>query len=243
MADADRFAAALVDVLAELDWDVLGAHYCEDGDAGFFDAETREGLLDGTLRFASDVASALGELERPAEGGRSLYVGAALSELGPVLCETLVLGRTVDAFSLDNPETSELNRALAEVGRRLGRELVRIRTGDVTEAELQPCDHLWMVSVLDDPDAFPALHDELYERSGTELATGRGDAAEEHERARRLLDRTLAALAPPALLTCSDEELPLVRPATAARALELTPASPVRLSPLVGDPVRTWLAR
>jgi hypothetical protein len=243
VADADRFAAALVEVLGELDWDVLGAHYCHDGDAGFFDAETREGLLDGTLRFASDVASALDALGRPAEGGRSLYVGAALSELGPVLCETLVLGRTVDAFSLDGAETRELNRALAEVGRRLGRELVRIRTGDVTRAELPAFDHLWIVSVLDDPEAFPALHDELYERSGTELATGRGDAAEERERARRLLDHTLGALARPALLTCSDEELPLVRPAVAERALELSPVSPVRLSPIVGDPVRTWLAR
>jgi hypothetical protein len=240
---ADRFAAALVELFGELDWRALGEHYCHEGGDGFFDAQARENLLDAELGFASDVAEALAPPTKSASAGtgRSLYVGAAVSELGPILCETLVLGRRVAAFSLDNAETRELNRALDAVAGRLGHELFRIDTTEVTSVA-PPCDHLWIVSVLNDPESFPALHDELYERGGTELAVGGGNRAAELAGARRLLDHVLGALVTPARVTCSDEELPLVREAAAATGLVLDQGSRARLSPVVGDPVRSWRA-
>ena len=93
-------------------------------------------------------------------------------------------------------------------------------------------------SAQSDPDAFPALHDALYERSGSELATGRGDLEEEHRRAGELVDALLARAAPPCLLTTTDEELELIGPRAAARGLALHVPSEARLSALVGDAVR-----
>jgi hypothetical protein len=98
------------------------------------------------------------------------------------------------------------------------------------------------VSVLTDPGTFPALHDRLYGRAGTDLATGRGDPAGEAARAGALLDEALARLADTALVSTTDEELPLVEVAARRAGIALAPAAHARLSPIVGDPVRLCLA-
>jgi hypothetical protein len=240
-ARADRFAAVLSEFGLELDWTALGNAYCEGEGAGFFGEEDRQALFDAGLHFASDLATALEPLpgRPPATGpGRSLYVGAALAELTPLLCEVLVLGREVEAFSLDGDETRELNRALAAVAERLGLRLPRIRTDALETGASGPVDHLWLVSVLNDPDAFPALHDELYDCHGNELATGRGELADDLARADELVSTALATLAPPALLTTTDEELALVGGACARRGWTLDAPDQARLSAIVGDAVR-----
>ena len=101
-------------------------------------------------------------------------------------------------------------------------------------------DHLWLVSVLTDPDAFPALHDTLYERrAGDELATGRGHLADDRERARALVEEALDHLAPTAaLVTTTDEEWTLVGPALGRRGRAAEVPSGGRLSAIVGDVVR-----
>lgn len=240
-ARADRFAAVLGELELELDWAALGNAYCEGEGEGFFGEEDRQALFDAGLHFAADLATTLGSLPGPvsAKGpGRSLYVGAALAELAPVLCEVLVLGREVEAFALAGDETRELNRALDAVAERLDLRLPRIRTDGLETGATRPVDHLWLVSVLNDPDAFPALHDELYDRHASELATGRGELAEDRARADALLSTALAALAPPALLTTTDEELALVGGACARRGWRLDPPDQARLSAIVGDAVR-----
>lgn len=222
-----------MEVEDELDWDLLGELHCWEGGAGFFPPEQRAAMRAAGLRFAADVAEAL-----PRDGpGRSLYLGAALFELAPILCERLVLGREVVALSLPGAQTDELNRALGAVGATLGRELARIDTSPLAGLGGGPFDHGWMTSVVTDPEAFPALHDELYGRRG-ELATGRGDLALERERAARLVAALLDRLRPPCLLTTSDEELALVEPACAARGWRLTVPATARLSAVVGDAVR-----
>lgn len=237
-ARAGRFAAVLGELELELDWAALGDAYCDGGGAGFFGEEDRLALFDAGLHFASDLAEVLGPTGGEAPR-RSLYVGAALAELAPLLCEALVLERAVEAFSLASDETLELNRALAAVSGRLELDLPRIRTDGLAARAARPFDHLWLVSVLNDPEAFPALHDELYGRHATELATSRGDLAVDRERAAALVARALEGLRPPALLTTTDEELALVGDACARRGWTLEVPDRARLSAIVGDPVRT----
>ncbi len=159
-----------------------------------------------------------------------------------MLCESIVLGRDVLAFSLDGDETRQLNAALARASERIGCALPRIDTAALESRTLSACDHLWIVSVLNDPDAFPALHDALYRRRESELATARGDLATDERRARSLLAAVLAPLCTPAVLTTTDEELDLVTEACRMRGISLAVPELARLSAIVGDPVRVCTA-
>jgi hypothetical protein len=226
---AERLAAAWAELEAELDWERLGASYCEGDARTFFDAERRAHVLDTGLALADDVAARL-----PSNGpDRSLYVGAAVAELAPMLVERLVLAREVRWHLLPGPEFDELARALARVGERLALDLPRPDPRPLEDVAPVSCDHLWLVSVLTDPDAFPALHDALYERAGTPEATGRGDPTAEGARAAALVLALLAHAAPGALLTTTTDELPLLRERLPADAR----VEPGRLTALVGDRV------
>lgn len=225
-----RFGEALARLEEELDWRGLGELYCYEGGEEFFPPEQVEAQRDAGLQ----VAAALGERLRPE--GRSLYVGAAVGELVTILCESLVLEREVVAVNLEGSEGRELNRALSVVEGECGFALPRI--------EFQPLaavtglfDHGWLVSVVNDPEAFPALHDALYGRTGA-LATGRGDLEAERAEADRLIDDWLGLLGPGALLTTTDEELPLVQPRIAATGQTLELEELAILSAVVGDPIR-----
>jgi len=229
---AQRFGAVYAQLQAELDWELLGRCACEGDGSDFFDAARRERVLDTGLLLADELAARL-----PRQGPRrSLYVGAAVAELAPMLVEQLVLEREVVWLNLDGPEIRELARALRQVAARSGLEL------PLPSTELQlpagSCDHLWIVSVLSDPDRFPALHDELYERSGSELATGRGALHEDRLRAEALARAWLERAAPPCTLSSTDEELTLLAPLAARRGLRLEIPAAGRISALVGDRIR-----
>jgi hypothetical protein len=224
--------AAIAALDAELDWPLLGRAYCEGDARDYFDAAQRENLLETGLLFADDLARAL----RP--GGRSLYLGAAVAELVPLLTERLVLERDVHWLNLPGVELSELVRAADVVGARLGLQLPSPSALPIEHVAEASCDHLWMVSVLTDPDAFPALHDELYERAETPLATGRGAAADERLRATALVDAWLARAAPSCLVSTTDEELVLLRPRIARLGWRIEVPREGRYTALVGDVVR-----
>jgi len=226
------FGAVLADLFDELDWERLGASYCEGEAAGFFDAERRARVLDVGLALASDVASALGR-----RTGTSVYLGAAVAELAPILTEHLVLARAVVWSNLAGDESDELARALRAVGARHAVRLPEPAPPALDALAERSCDHLWIVSVLSDPDAFPALHDALYERAGTPLATGRGDLARDRARADALGDALLARARPPCLLSTTEEELVVLRPLAERRGLALRAPRAGRLSALVGDRV------
>lgn len=232
----ERFGAALAAVHSTLDWMRLGHLYCHEGGEDFFPPGQREAIQDAGLELAGDLGGALDLL--PTDGPRqSLYFGAALAELAPILFEHLVARRDVRWHNLPGPETDELNRVLALVETTLDLPLPRVST-DQDPARV-PIDHLWCVSVLTDPETFPALHDELYERRGTELAVGAGDPARERARAEGIVDELVGTLAPHAVLSTSDEELPFFTQACAARGLELEVPDRGVTSPIVGDVVRT----
>ena len=227
------FAAALVELEGALDWELLGDLYCHEGGESFFPPEQREAIREAGLHFAADLA---GELEADRETGRSLYVGAALAELAPILCETLVLGREVVALNPDTAEAAELNRGLASVGASLDLALPRVEPLPLAQldAEERGFDHGWLVSVLSDPDAFPALHLRVYDRGEPEA----GALARDLDAARALAADLVARLAPGALLTTTDEELPIVLEVCTAAGRSLDVPDRARLSAVVGDPVR-----
>lgn len=232
------FAAALAAVDAELDWELLGRSYC-DGDGGdFFDADLRERIHDTALHFVDDIAEAL-----DGAAGRSLYVGAALAEVPLILAETLVLGREIAWLNVECPETAELARALAVVSAKLGIALPIPLVRAAKSLEPASCNHIWIVSVLTDPESFPALHDELYERAGGELATGRGSLATDRARAESLVDEVLDRAADPCVLSTTEEELIVIEPRLAHRGWRLDVEPDGRLSAIVGDNVRIGALR
>lgn len=227
------FGAALAHVDAALDWEALGAAYCHEGGEGFFTEGAREAAVDAALRFAAD----LGELLVP--GGRSLYLGAGVAELPLLVFEQLVLGREVVAVTLDGPEPAALNAALALAEAEVGVDLPRLATTGL-DGLAPGFDHLWLVSVLTDPDAFPALHDALYERHDVaDGATGRGHLADDRARARVLVGAALALVTgDAAVLSTTDEEWTLVGPLLRTAGRGVVPSDRGRLSPIVGDVVR-----
>ena len=228
---AARFAAAVSEVHAELDWALLGRLACEGDGSDFFPPQAREAVLESGLLLADDLAGVL------RAGGSSVYLGAAVAELAPILCEHLVLERTVHWHNLPGPETDELNRALAAAEQRLAEPLPRVAVDGIEVLAPAGCDHAWCVSVLTDPEHFPALHDRLYGRTG-EGATGRGVLEEELAEAQALLGRLLGRLWTPAVLTTTDEELALVQPACARLGWRCSVPDVGRLSGIVGDVVR-----
>ncbi len=219
---------------SEIDWERLGGLYCWGGGGEFFGPAQVEAIREAGLLITSALAERLQSL--PPGAGRSLYLGAAVAELTPMLCESLVLGREIVAVSLPGDESAELNRALATTERNTGIEMPRITVDGIDRVD-GVFDHGWMVSVVNDPEAFPALHDELYQRKN-ELATGRGDTAIDRERATLLAQSLLERLAPEAILTTTDEELPLLTPLVEACGWKLEPAEEALLSAVVGDPLR-----
>lgn len=232
--DADavgRFARTLGAVQSELDWQALGHGYCETGGEHFFSPEAVEAIQDTGLLFASDLADLL------TPGGRSLYLGIGVAELVPMLFECLVLGRTVDAFTLPSDEARALQDALEVARRKEPWQGLKLQTKPCPQATEARADHLWFASVLTDPDAFPALHDRLYGRQGTPEATGRGNFPRERQRAFALIEKVWSWLRVPALVTTSQEELPLIQEALGASAGRLLIPAKARLSAIVGDPL------
>jgi len=234
-----RFGALMAALEDELQWELLGRTYCDGDGTDFFDAGRRERVLDVGLRFADDLGGRLA----PGLEHQSLYLGAAVAELAPILFEHVVLGRRVHWLNTENPECRELTRALGAVCEREGVAPIAPSSRASDSLEAGCCDHLWLVSVLTDPEAFPALHDELYQRAGGLLATGRGDLHEERGVARRLARNVLERADRRALLCTTDEELEIVLPVARELGRTLEPLPGGRISALVGDRVRLWELR
>ncbi len=238
MDDAHRvFGAAISEVWDELDWELLGRSCCEGDGSEFFDEPLRARILETGLSLAGDLGDVL------EEGGSSLYLGAEIAELPVMLAERIVLGRRIEWLNVDGPAVRELSRALAAVSARLGVELPTPSVRALAELEAARFDHLWIVSVLTDPDFFPALHDALYRRAAGPLATGRGRIEDDRARAERLVDEFLDRAATTCVLTTTDEERTIVEPLVARRGWSLDFAPGGRVSAVVGDRVRIGTMR
>lgn len=230
----DDFARSLSAMEQAIDWRHLGEFYCFEGGEHFFPDEQVAAIREAGLQIAGSLGDQMATL--PEGPKRSLYLGAAVAELVPILVERFVMLREVVIVNVPGGEVTELNRAFDQASEACGLELPRISTQSLEEIE-GPFDHGWMVSVLNDPEAFPALHDTLYGRSG-ELAVGGGNLAEEQERAAALASLLLDRLTPDALLSTSDEELPVLRPLFSKRGTRVSVSQIGILTGVVGDPLR-----
>ena len=189
LAPATRRLVA--EVYGSLDYEALGPVYCYEGGDEFWRAKRGP-----CARLGSRVALLLRKKLR--RGGRSLYVGAGVSELPALIMETQELGRAVEPYNLRRAEVASLNRACRPIS-------IAFQAVDAVQAKGR-FDHLWMVSVLNDPERFPHL---------SPLSYGRGDPLtldplkfdRERHIVRALVARCMGKLARPGLVTTTTEEV------------------------------------
>ena len=181
-------------IFDSLDYAALGSIYCDEGGDAFW--QERRGPC---KELGIKLAAVLRDRLRP--GGRSLYVGAGVAELPPLVMETAELHRTVVAYNLRADEAVVLNRACATLPFEFQAKYAREAEG--------PFDHLWIVSVLNDPECFPELG---------ALSSGRANPVTfdptaftvERQAVLALAAGCLEKVAHPALVTTSVEEIPWI---------------------------------
>ena len=186
--------ASITRIFENLDYAALGPIYCDEGGDAFW--EERRGPCQ---ELGIKLAAVLRDRLRP--DGRSLYVGAGVAELPPLVMETAELRRTVAAYNLRADEAAVLNRACAGLP-------FEFQAKDAREAEGR-FDHLWIVSVLNDPECFPELG---------ALSSGRANPVTfdpaaftvERQAVLALAAGCLGLVARPALVTTSVEEIPWI---------------------------------
>lgn len=182
---------AITEVFDHLDYKRLESVYCYEGGDEFW-RKKREPCR----RLGTKVAEAL--LRKLSPSGRSLYVGAGVTELPALLAEAVELQRQVEPYNLRRSEVAVLNRACRSLS-------VRFRAQDASTATTS-FDHLWIVSVLNDPERFPHL---------APLSYGRADPVtfdpvrfqKERRIVQSIVDRCMDKLNVPGLVTTSTEEV------------------------------------
>lgn len=213
--------AAIADIFSRLDYSTLGPVYCYEGGDEFWQAKRQP-----CERLGKRIARALAEHLAP--HGRSLYVGAGVAELPPLLMESLDLQREVEPYNLRRTEVAAINRACQSLP-------VRFRSLDAAKAKGR-FDHLWMVSVLNDPERFPHL---------APLSYGTADPVtfdpHQFERQRRIVrsivDRVMPKLRLPGLVTTSTEEVVWIADWCHRKSIPYRVEREQFPTALVGDPV------
>lgn len=185
---------AIAGIFDRQDYAALGAIYCYDGGEEFW--REKRGPCQ---RLGVELAEVL--LERLRPGGRSLYVGAGVAEIPVLAMETMELGREVAVYNLREAEVILLNQACKSFP-------FQYRYGDAGTAPGR-FDHLWIVSVLNDPERFPELSALSYGRANPAVfnAVAFGD---ERKEVRAITAACLKKLELPGLVTTSVEEIPWI---------------------------------
>ncbi len=218
----------IAEVFARLDYARLGPIYCDEGGAAFWRAKRKP---------CETLGVALAEvlLARLAPGGRSLYVGAGVAEIPSLLMETLELGRAVAAYNLRKTEAALINRAVAQAFRTEDAVPWRVTAGDARAAAGR-FDHLWIVSVLNDPERVPQLAALSYGRANPVTFDPRA-FARERAAMRALAAHCLAKLTRPGLVTTSVEEIPWIIDWGARRRVPCVVEREAYPTAIVEDPV------
>lgn len=211
----------VTEVYGRLDYGALGSVYCYEGGDEFWRA--KRGLCN---RLGSRIAMVLSR--RLGRGGRSLYVGAGVAELPPLIMEMMELGRTVEPYNLRRAEVAALNRACRSIP-------LTFHTIDAASAKGR-FDHLWMVSVLNDPERFPHLSPLCYGR-GNPLTLDPLKFDTERRIVRALVARCMRRLARPGLVTTTTEEVLWIAEWCHRHRVPYRVGKRYYLTALVGDPI------
>lgn len=181
---------AIATTFARLDYRRLARIYCYEGGEEFWKAKREP-----SRRLGQRVAAAL--LPRLPPGGRSLYVGAGVAELPVLLVEALALHRAVLPCNLRRAEVATLNRSCRGLP-------LRFHAGDAGNAS-GTFDHLWIVSVLNDPERYPQVAALSYGRA-IPLTFDAAAFVKERRTLRVLVSRCMSKLRLPAIVTTTVEE-------------------------------------
>jgi hypothetical protein len=212
---------AIAKVFHRLEYRTLGQVYCYEEGEEFWKAKREP-----CRRLGIRISEAL--LARLKPEGRSLYVGAGVAELPVLLAESLELQRAVFAYNLRRLEVASLNRACHDMP-------VRFYVKDARKAEGK-FDHLWIVSVLNDPERFPHV---------APLSYGRADPVtfdpalfqKERKMVRSIVDRCMPKLILPGLVTTSTEEAVWIAEWCHRKKISYLVSRRDYPTALVGDPI------
>ena len=185
---------AIARTFARLDYTTLGEVYCDEGGEAFWKARH---LPCETL--GVQLAEVLGT--RLVRAGRSLYIGAGVAEIPLLLMEAMDFDRAVEAYNLRAREVTVLNQASEGLP-------LRYHCLDGVKAK-GPFDHLWIVSVLNDPEWVPELSSLSYGRANPVTFNSK-TFHRERNKVKKLIGRCLQKLARPGLVTTSIEEIPWI---------------------------------
>src|SRR5207249_3802803 len=134
------------------------------------------------------------------------------------------------AFNLRKAEVAVMNRACQRAGIPL-----RIVAKDAATAR-GTFDHLWIVSVLNDPERVPQLSALAYGRANP--ATFKPAVCAREQRAvRKLVEACLRKLRLPALVTTSVEEIPWITAWCDRRRIRCVVEGKDYPTAIVGDPI------
>lgn len=220
---SDETADLLRRVVDALDAEAIGRIYCDEGGEAFW--RDRKGpAIELGLRWARAARTRL----RP--GGRSLFVGAGVAELAAMLVERLELGREVMATNLRVEECDLLNEALGQHGAPL-----RLQCVDAASVE-GTFDHVCLVSVLSDPETFPAVSGLTYGRLHP-ASLDLGGLAGECARVRGLVDSVLGRLESPGIVTTTVEEVPWILEWAEGRGVAVAADDTIVETAIVGDAI------
>lgn len=216
-----RTRQVIREIFAELNYAALGDVYCEEGGEAFWTAHKKKCRTMG-IRIAEALK------RRLSQKGRSLYVGAGVAELPMLVLETLEMNRTVQAHNLREQEADVLNRACVALPFAIHATAAQTARGTF--------DHLWIASVLNDPECFPET---------SALAYGRADPVgfnpeafqQERTQIRDLLDACLRKLSRPGLLSTTVEEVTWMTEWLNRHQIPFHVEEQLYPTAIVGDPV------
>lgn len=221
MKPASEVRRLVTEVYGRLDYGALGSVYCYEGGDEFWRAKRRP-----CERLGSRVALSLRKkLQR---GGRSLYVGAGVAELPALIMETVELDRRVEPYNLRKAEVAALSYACRSIP-------IAFHAIDAAKARGR-FDHLWIVSVLNDPERFPHLSPFSYGR-GNPLTLDPLKFDKERRIVRALVARCMGKLARPGLVTTTTEEVQWIAEWCHRHRVPYSVGKRYYETALVGDPI------
>ncbi|MDT7041685.1 hypothetical protein [Candidatus Nitronereus thalassa] len=212
---------SIAQTFLHLDYEALGKIYCDEGGEAFW--QHRQGPCQ---RLGKKIASHLNQSLAPK--GRSLYIGAGVAELPMLIVETADLDRSVFPYSLRKKEVAILNKACTALPFQFLADNALHAQGKF--------DHLWLVSVLNDPECYPQTSALSYGRA-TPFDFDPDAYKKEQYILLRLIHSCLRKLSIPGLVTTSVEEVPWITTWCLEHNIPFHLESKTFPTAIVGDPL------